>query len=485
MDRDVSTPAGWYDDGSGTTRWWDGQRWSDGPPDESTALRPQSDPSGGYPSNPSNPSNPNHPGGGQYGGQYGGGQYGGGQGAYGQSYGSGAPGEGHGAGYGGAYGGGYGDNQQPPRTSKKGLKIAAVVALVLLLIAGAGVAAWQFWPIGSDNEEAGEEIESEPIADAVDALYAVTSCEEESELVTGERAEVLDAAGDAIDGYCDALPDYTYETEIVSTDSSSDTGTATVEVSGTYGGSLEGFSSYERIIAFEFEKVDEAWLVARREVGGANPEEGANAYYSASTCAEQLETVTDDRAEEIQTALDESGEYCENLPETVYLPDLEVADESDDEATLEGAVEVLGPLSDYDDEVTTSVVVNDVGGWVVGANVSEATLVAEAGISWYTYPTCEEVIEHSVDPIRQQFVDSASSPESSCRHLDDWVYDPAFNVKPEVDGDEGYVEYDIRGLYVGDEGRPDIGARVYVDLVKVDDEWFVSNVSDTPLSQVS
>lgn len=25
----ADTNAGWYDDGTGTTRWWDGQRWTD------------------------------------------------------------------------------------------------------------------------------------------------------------------------------------------------------------------------------------------------------------------------------------------------------------------------------------------------------------------------------------------------------------------------------------------------------------------------
>lgn len=28
-EQDMSTPAGWYDDGSGTQRWWDGQQWTD------------------------------------------------------------------------------------------------------------------------------------------------------------------------------------------------------------------------------------------------------------------------------------------------------------------------------------------------------------------------------------------------------------------------------------------------------------------------
>ncbi|MDQ0725316.1 DUF2510 domain-containing protein [Microbacterium sp. W4I20] len=37
----TATQAGWYDDGSGTTRWWDGQNWTDTvqpPPPEEPGL---------------------------------------------------------------------------------------------------------------------------------------------------------------------------------------------------------------------------------------------------------------------------------------------------------------------------------------------------------------------------------------------------------------------------------------------------------------
>jgi len=38
----VSIPAGWYDDGSGAQRWWDGQGWTerlaDAPPSEATSA---------------------------------------------------------------------------------------------------------------------------------------------------------------------------------------------------------------------------------------------------------------------------------------------------------------------------------------------------------------------------------------------------------------------------------------------------------------
>ena len=36
----ADTQAGWYDDGSGTQRWWDGQNWTD-------QLKPPAPPAGG------------------------------------------------------------------------------------------------------------------------------------------------------------------------------------------------------------------------------------------------------------------------------------------------------------------------------------------------------------------------------------------------------------------------------------------------------
>lgn len=50
----VSTPPGWYDDGSGTQRWWDGTRWAEQPP-------PPAFPAGGQPGLPGG--QPGYPGG--------------------------------------------------------------------------------------------------------------------------------------------------------------------------------------------------------------------------------------------------------------------------------------------------------------------------------------------------------------------------------------------------------------------------------------
>lgn len=51
----MGTPAGWYDDGSGTQRWWDGQQWTDAQPDpRAVAGVPASTPQG-YSPDPSAP----------------------------------------------------------------------------------------------------------------------------------------------------------------------------------------------------------------------------------------------------------------------------------------------------------------------------------------------------------------------------------------------------------------------------------------------
>lgn len=47
----VSTPPGWYDDGSGTQRWWDGTRWAEQPP-------PPAFPAGGQPGLPGGSDSP-------------------------------------------------------------------------------------------------------------------------------------------------------------------------------------------------------------------------------------------------------------------------------------------------------------------------------------------------------------------------------------------------------------------------------------------
>lgn len=45
----ATTPPGWYDDGTGTTRWWDGSTWTDNvqPPAPSVTAQNAPQPSGG------------------------------------------------------------------------------------------------------------------------------------------------------------------------------------------------------------------------------------------------------------------------------------------------------------------------------------------------------------------------------------------------------------------------------------------------------
>jgi hypothetical protein len=106
----AGTPAGWYPDGQGGERWWDGSRWT-----EHTRG------GGGGGGGPA-----------QQGGGYGAPQQQGGYGAPQQQGGYGAPQQGFGQqGYGQGYGG-------APQKGKGGL-IIGIVVLVVILIAGAGV----------------------------------------------------------------------------------------------------------------------------------------------------------------------------------------------------------------------------------------------------------------------------------------------------------------------------------------------------------
>ena len=43
-DTSQSTPAGWYDDGSGHQRWWDGSAWTDSFQDAASTAGPSADP---------------------------------------------------------------------------------------------------------------------------------------------------------------------------------------------------------------------------------------------------------------------------------------------------------------------------------------------------------------------------------------------------------------------------------------------------------
>ncbi len=52
----MTTPAGWYDDGSGRQRWWDGQQWTDHYAPDAAASAPSSPPSS--PSSEASPYSP-------------------------------------------------------------------------------------------------------------------------------------------------------------------------------------------------------------------------------------------------------------------------------------------------------------------------------------------------------------------------------------------------------------------------------------------
>lgn len=452
----MSTPPGWYDDGSGTTRWWDGERWSDGPPTPGQA------PEQSY---------------GSYAAASGQGGYGQ-QGGYGEQGGFGQGGYGEQGGYGGP--GGAADS---PRRSGGGplkLVIAAVVVLVLV-----GVATTVLVLTRGGDDEADADSPEAAVEDAVAAVFAVESCDDELPLVTGERLEVVEELVDLGDiGACEAAGDYTLDvtTRDVEVDGSS--ATAVAEVSATYDGSAEGFGDHERIIGLELEEVDGDWLVARRTVTGATPEDALAAYLEARTCREQREAVTGERADLIDEAIEDDTAPCtEPFPLAVTdSADVAQDDEEATDAELVAAIEVQAEAGTYDDELSATAEQGDLG-WTVTSTLSEAARVAEVGIGWYVAPTCEEAISLSVDPIKAGLEQSIASPTSHCQHLDDYVYEEPENVLPEVDGDTGQVVFEIRGEYTGtDPNLRDIGARVTMGTVKVDGEWFVNEAGDAPLN---
>lgn len=130
MTNDGTTEPGWYDDGTGTMRWWDGSGWTD------ETLPAAGDAPGADPTQVSG-SSYGQPGG--FGQQPGFGQQGGG---FGQQPGYGQGGQGSQGGYGqGGYGqaaygqGGPGEYGQAPKKGKGPLLaiIGGVVALVLVI----------------------------------------------------------------------------------------------------------------------------------------------------------------------------------------------------------------------------------------------------------------------------------------------------------------------------------------------------------------
>lgn len=469
----MSTPPGWYDDGSGTTRWWDGQRWTDGPPAGTDAP---SDPSGEVttvrPAQQPTQQPTQQPSAGQ-GAPYG--QQGGYAGSSGQPYGA-APG-----GYAAPtpYGSPAAGSASGGGKKGKGLKIALVVVLVLVLVGGGGAA---YWLLRGDDggEEATDDPEVAAVTDAVEAVFAVTSCEDEVPLVTGERLAVVEELVDLGDvGACATLPDTTFEVETRDVEVDGDTATAVAEVTGTYDGDVEGVVDPERVIGLDLEQVDGEWLVAKRTVTGTTPAQAVQAYLEAGSCAERAEVATEDLVDALAEAQEADDWRCREASlRTVVADDLEGGTEEDgDEATVTTALEVsFGGDGGYDDDLTASLARGDLG-WSVTALTSQAQQAANVGIEWYTAPSCEAEIALSVDPILTDLQQSLASPESFCQHLDDYVYEAAENVLPTASGDSATVVFDIRGTYTGDAGLGNIGEEVTLTMERVDDQWFVADAS--------
>lgn len=236
-----TTPPGWYDDGQGGRRWWDGSQWAapgQGPSEQPNPT--QQLPQQGFESYGQQPQQgygqPGQPGQQPYGQQPGFGQQ-----PYGQQ---GQPGYAQQGGYGG-----------PPPKKKTGLIIGIVVAV--LVVIGGGLAAVLL--LGGDSKEPS----SDDPKGTVEAFIAASKdedCDAIDDLVTGAAKEIfgkeqceagLKAAEESGASTDNEFKDADFDVK----DAEEDGDTATVEVVAT----IDGEEDSE---TFNLEKVDGTWLIA-------------------------------------------------------------------------------------------------------------------------------------------------------------------------------------------------------------------------------
>lgn len=198
------TPAGWYPDGSGGQRWWDGRQWTE-----------HTQPAAGQ--QPQQPQQPQQQG---YGAQ----------GYSAQGYGQ--------QGYGQQGYGGQSWEQQPSSGGKKvngkllgivgGVVVAVVVALVLVFVLLGG---------GGDDPEGVAQEYLDAGADGDFSRVCELSTEDVQETVFSDLdVEDCDAAGNAIDDQLGSelsFDDFEYEFEITDVSEADDGESATVTVDGT------------------------------------------------------------------------------------------------------------------------------------------------------------------------------------------------------------------------------------------------------------
>ncbi|MDT9593280.1 DUF2510 domain-containing protein [Nocardioides zeae] len=441
----MSTPPGWYDDGSGTTRWWDGERWSDAPP------------AGGPSAGQEAPA------------------WQAGPAPYASAYGSEQPGQGFGGGSatGGAGGTGGG----------KG-RLAAVLALVLVIVGAGGASLFFLLRGGDDAPTAEEEREEDRVQTAVEALWAVETCEDELALTTGERLEILESVVDQDSPYCDELTAFTYDLGVRDVVVEGDEATAVVEVTATYDGSEERYGDYERVVDLELEAVDGEWLASRRTIYSATPEGALEAYMEAATCQEALEVVTGTRYDKVQTAIDDDGSYCSWATETTYTIDVEDVTEDGDTAVVETSLVTEGGEGvQVPHDQTTGTAENTDLGWILEDTSSAASAAYQAAYDWYVATSCEARLEQSTGAMAaevQAGIEAAAAGEFSiCPALPDVTY-VITAVSVEVYGGDATVVYDVEGTYNGTGPYQDYGERATVQLEESDDAWLVASGTATP-----
>ncbi|WP_139980112.1 DUF4878 domain-containing protein [Nocardioides litoris] len=279
-----TTPPGWYDDGQGGRRWWDGSQWA--PPGQG----PGAGQGGPTPTQPL-PQQPQQgygqqgygqQQGGQQGSPYGGpgyGQQGYGQQGYGQQgYGQqgspyGGPGygqQGYGQqGYGQqGYGqqGPHGYGQQPPK-KKTGLIIGIVGGVLALVIIGVVLAV----TLGGGGDKSASEDDPRDTVLALVAAVEDQDCGAVKDLLTGAAASDFEEA-DCETGLDQEAPEGFDSSDVQQEvgDAEVDGDSATVPVTTTF----QGQSSTAE---YELEKVDGAWKISDIGFGAAGSDPSAEA----------------------------------------------------------------------------------------------------------------------------------------------------------------------------------------------------------------
>ncbi|MDT9593279.1 hypothetical protein RDV89_09390 [Nocardioides zeae] len=268
-------------------------------------------------------------------------------------------------------------------------RTALAAALVAVIVVAGGATVWVL-ARGGDGAPAAPPAAETEVEDAVEAVLAAQSCEDELALSDGERRTTIEAAVDQDSPYCDELAEYAVESSVRDVVVEGDTATAVADVTAAYEGSEDRYVDVDRVLDLELEQRDGDWLVVRRTVYSTTPEGALQEYLSAATCEEQREVVTGFRLDKVEEALDDADSYCADSVETTYYLTVEDVTEDDDVATVEGSLEVERPGNRVPfDETTATAELTELG-WILENTTSEASEAYNTVYDWHTASSCAD-----------------------------------------------------------------------------------------------